>query len=73
MSTDLARRTLIQSSAALGAASLVSAPALAQTAPATGPKPMSYAIKALSFDPKSMSMLITWIMAPRPVITSRPT
>jgi superoxide dismutase, Fe-Mn family len=54
MSTDLARRTLIQSSVALAAASLVSAPALAQTPPATGPKPMSYAIKPLPFDPKSI-------------------
>jgi Fe-Mn family superoxide dismutase len=57
MSTDLARRTLIQSSAALAAASLVSAPALAQTPPATGPKPMSYAIKPLPLDPKSIKGL----------------
>src|SRR6516225_5085732 len=54
MSTDLARRTLIQSSAALAAASLVTAPALAQSPPATGPKPMTYAIKPLPFDPKSI-------------------
>jgi len=57
MSTDLARRTLIQSSAALAAASLVSTPALAQTPPVTGPKPMSYAIKPLPFDPKSIKGL----------------
>ena len=54
MSTDLPRRTLIQSSAALAAASLVTAPALAQSPPATGPKPMTYAIKPLPFDPKSI-------------------
>src|SRR6516225_9092945 len=54
MSTDLARRTLIQSSAALAAVSLVTAPALAQSPPATGPKPMTYAIKPLPFDPKSI-------------------
>jgi superoxide dismutase, Fe-Mn family len=57
MSTDLARRTLIQSSAAIAAASFVSAPALAQTSPATGAKPMSYAIKPLPFDPKSIKGL----------------
>ena len=57
MSTDLARRTLIQSSAALAAASLVSTPAMAQTPPTTGPKPMSYAIKPLPFDPKSIKGL----------------
>jgi superoxide dismutase, Fe-Mn family len=57
MSTDLARRTLIQSSAALAAASLVSAPALAQNLLATGSKPMLYAIKPLPFDPKSIKGL----------------
>jgi Fe-Mn family superoxide dismutase len=57
MSTDLARRPLIQSGAALAAASLVSAPALAQIPPATGPKPMSYAIKPLPLDPKSIKGL----------------
>ena len=56
MSTDLARRTLIQSSAALAAASIVSTPALAQS-PATGPKPMTYAINPLPFDPKSIKGL----------------
>ena len=56
MSTDLARRTLIQSSAALAAASIVSTPALAQS-PATGPKPMTYAVKPLPFDPKSIKGL----------------
>ena len=44
-------------SAALVAASLVSAPAMAQTPPATGPKPMSYAIKPPPFDPKSIKGL----------------
>jgi superoxide dismutase, Fe-Mn family len=57
MSTDLARRTLIQSSTALAAASLVSAPALAQNLPATGSKPMSYAIKPLPFDPTKIKGL----------------
>jgi Fe-Mn family superoxide dismutase len=57
MSIDLARRTLIHSSAALAAASLVGAPALAQTPPATGPKPMSYAIKPLPFDPTKIKGL----------------
>ena len=56
MSTDLARRTLIQSSAALAAASFVSTPAVAQS-PATGPKPMTYAVKPLPFDPKSIKGL----------------
>ena len=53
-SPDLARRTLIQSSAALAAASLVTTPALAQSPTATGPKSMTYTIKALPFDPKSI-------------------
>jgi Fe-Mn family superoxide dismutase len=57
MSTDLARRTLIQSSAAIATASLITAPALAQTPPTTGPKPMSYAIKPQPFDPKSIKGL----------------
>jgi Fe-Mn family superoxide dismutase len=57
MSTDLARRTLIQSGAAVTAASLVGARALAQTPPATGQKPMSYATKPLPFDPKSIKGL----------------
>lgn len=57
MSTDLARRTLIQSGAALAAASIVNAPALAQTPPAMGPKPMTYAIKPLPFDAKSIKGL----------------
>jgi Fe-Mn family superoxide dismutase len=57
MSTDFARRTLIQSGAAITAASLVSAPALAQTLPVTAPKPSSYVIKPLPFDPKSIKGL----------------
>jgi Fe-Mn family superoxide dismutase len=57
MSTDLARRTLIQSSAAIAAASFVGAAALAQTPPAIGAKPMPYAIKPLPFDPKSIKGL----------------
>jgi superoxide dismutase, Fe-Mn family len=60
MATDLARRTLMQSGAALAAASaasIVSTPALAQTPLPTGPKPMSYAIKPLPFDPKAIKGL----------------
>ncbi|HEU0218615.1 MAG TPA: Fe-Mn family superoxide dismutase [Stellaceae bacterium] len=57
MSTDLARRTLIQSSAAIATASLISAPALAQAPPAAGPKPMSYAVKPMPFDPKAIKGL----------------
>jgi Fe-Mn family superoxide dismutase len=57
MSTGFARRTLIQSGAAITAASLVSAPALAQTPPVTAPKPSSYVIKPLPFDPKSITGL----------------
>lgn len=49
--------SVIQSSAALAATALVSAPALAQIPPAKGPKPMSYAIKPLPFDPKSIKGL----------------
>lgn len=58
MSTDLARRTLLQSGAAVAVAtSVIAAPAAAQTPPATGPKPMSYAIKPLPFDPKGIKGL----------------
>jgi len=57
MSTDLARRTLMQSGAAIAAASIAGAPALAQTPPSAGPKPMSYAIKPLPFDPAKIKGL----------------
>ena len=57
MSTDLPRRTLMLSGAALAAASIVGAPALAQTPPATGPKPMPYTVKPLPFDPKAIKGL----------------
>ena len=60
MTTDLARRTLMQSGivlAAAGAAALVDASALAQTAATTAPKPFSYAIKPLPFDPKAIKGL----------------
>lgn len=57
MSTDLARRVLMQSGAALAAASFVGAPASAQTSSVAGPKPMSYAIKPLPFDPGKINGL----------------
>jgi Fe-Mn family superoxide dismutase len=57
MSTDLARRTLIQSSAALAAVSFVSSPTSAQNPPATGAKPISYTIKPLPFDPTKIKGL----------------
>lgn len=57
MATDLARRTLMQTSAALAAASVVGTPAMAQTPPAPGPKLMSYAIKPLPFDPTKIKGL----------------
>jgi Fe-Mn family superoxide dismutase len=59
MSIELARRTLIQSGAAIAAAVSLTgaAPALAQTPPATGATPMTYAVKPLPFDPKSVKGL----------------
>ncbi|HYZ42753.1 MAG TPA: Fe-Mn family superoxide dismutase [Stellaceae bacterium] len=58
MPTDLARRSLMQSGAALAAASIAGAPALAQTpSTVTGPKPTSYAVKPLPFDPKAIKGL----------------
>jgi Fe-Mn family superoxide dismutase len=55
MTDDIARRALIQSGAVLAAAAIGS-PAFAQTPP-TGLKPMSYSVKPLPFDPKSIKGL----------------
>lgn len=47
----------MQSSAAAATASIVKAQALAQTPPTAGPKPMSYTVKPLPFDPKAIKGL----------------
>ena len=58
MTTDLERRTFIQSAGLLAGAaaatSLIEQPALAQSAPQTGTKPMTYEAKPLSLDPKTI-------------------
>ena len=57
MSTELERRTFIQSAGlfagAAAATGLVEAPALAQSAQHTGTKSMTYEAKPLSLDPSS--------------------
>lgn len=58
MSTDLERRTFIQSAGLLAgtaaATTLIAQPALAQSAPQAGARPMTYQAKPLSLDPKAI-------------------
>jgi Fe-Mn family superoxide dismutase len=58
MSTEVERRTFIQSAGLLAGAAaatgLIQQPALAQSAPPTGTKAMNYEAKPLSLDPKAI-------------------
>jgi Fe-Mn family superoxide dismutase len=66
MSTNIERRNFIQSAGLLAgaaaAANLVGQPALAQSAPQTGAKPMIYEAKPLSLDPKSIKGISEKVM-----------
>ena len=66
MSTNLERRNFIQNAALLAGAaaatSLIEQPALAQSAPQTGAKPMIYEAKPLPLDPKSIKGISEKVM-----------